>query len=123
LRVLVHSLEKEVIEVLIETFIQKATGIELKKPHARACRIAGIEYFPPYTFRHTCLTLWSTHMDPLAYFAGHSDFATTRRYVHPNPETGREAMERAREAQGRHNSGTVALRRVPMEHPQKTLRV
>ena len=46
-------------------------------------------------------------MDPytLAYFAGHSDFATTRRYVHPNLETGREAMERARAAQGRHNSG------------------
>ena len=79
----------------------------LKKPHAKACRIAGIEYFPPYTFRHTCLTLWSAYMDPytLAYFAGHSDFATTRRYVHPNLETGREAMERAREAQGRHSSG------------------
>ena len=46
-------------------------------------------------------------MDPytLAYFAGHSDFATTRRYVHPNLEIGREAMERARAAQGRHNSG------------------
>jgi hypothetical protein len=32
-------------------------------------------------------------MDPytLAYVAGHSDFATTRRYVHPNLEHGREA--------------------------------
>ncbi len=79
----------------------------IKKPHAKACKTAGIKFFPPYTFRHTCLTLWSTHMDPytLAYFAGHSDFATTRRYVHPNLETGREAMERAREAQGRHSSG------------------
>jgi len=79
----------------------------LKKQHANACRIAGIEYFPLYTFRHTCLTLWSACMDPytLAYFAGHSDFATTRRYVHPNLETGREAMERARVAQGGHNSG------------------
>jgi len=28
---------------------------------------------PFYTFRHTCLTRWSPHMDPytLAYFAGH----------------------------------------------------
>ncbi len=37
--------------------------------------------------------------------AGHSDFATTRSYVHPNLETGREAMERTRGAQGRPNSG------------------
>jgi integrase len=79
----------------------------LKKGHANVCKIAGIEYFPLYTFRHTCLTLWSAHMDPytLAYFAGHSDFATTRRYVHPNLQTGREAMERARAAQGGHKNG------------------
>jgi len=82
----------------------------LKKDHAKACKTAGIEYFPPYTLRHTCLTLWSAYMDPytLAYFAGHSDFATTRRYVHPNMEIGREAMERARAAQGGHSSGHSA---------------
>jgi integrase len=87
----------------------------LKKQHAKACKIAGIEYFPLYTFRHTCLTLWSTYMDPytLAYFAGHSDFATTRRYVHPNLETGRKAMERAREAQGGHSGATESPDRVP----------
>ena len=41
--------------------------------------------FPLYTFRHTCLTRWAAHMDPytLGYLAGHSDFSTTRRYVHP----------------------------------------
>ena len=49
-------------------------------------------------------------MDPysLAYFAGHSSFVTTRRYVHPNLDTGRAAMERAQraqEAQGRHKNG------------------
>lgn len=72
----------------------------LKKQHPKACKMAGIKYFPLYTFRHTCLTLWSSYMDPytLAYFAGHSDFATTRRYIHPNLEKGREAMERARAA-------------------------
>jgi integrase len=72
----------------------------LKKQHPKACKMAGIDYFPLYTFRHTCLTLWSGYMDPytLAYFAGHSDFATTRRYVHPNLDKGREAMERARAA-------------------------
>lgn len=70
----------------------------LTKQHAKACKLAGIEALPFYTFRHTCLTRWASHMDPyaLAYFAGHSDFGTTRRYVHPNMDTGRAAMERAR---------------------------
>jgi integrase len=82
----------------------------LKKQHAKACRIASIDAFVIYTFRHTCLTRWASYMDPytLAYLAGHSDFSTTRRYVHPQAHTVREAMERAREAQGGHNSGHTA---------------
>jgi integrase len=82
----------------------------VKKRHAAACKLAGIEPLPVYTFRHTCLTRWASHMGPwtLAYFAGHSDFETTRRYVHPNLETGREAMERAREARGGHKTGHSA---------------
>ncbi|MCC6486387.1 MAG: tyrosine-type recombinase/integrase [Candidatus Hydrogenedentes bacterium] len=84
--------------------IEKST---LKKRHIRACGLAGLERVPFYAFRHTCLTRWSTQMDPytLAYFAGHSSFVTTKRYVHPNMETGREAMERAREVQGGHRIG------------------
>ena len=79
----------------------------LVKRHGKACELAGIERLPFYTFRHTCLTRWASHMDPytLAYFAGHSDFGTTRRYVHPNMDTGRAAMEKAREVQGGHKSG------------------
>jgi integrase len=79
----------------------------LRKQHEKVCSAAGLNYFPFYTFRHTCLTKWSQHMDPytLAYFAGHSDFATTRRYVHPNMESGRAAMERAGAAWGGHSSG------------------
>ena len=36
-------------------------------------------------------------MDPftLAYLAGHSDISITKRYVHPEDETVRAAMERA----------------------------
>lgn len=77
----------------------------LRKQHDKACTLAGLEKLPFYTFRHTCLTRWSAHMDPytLAYFAGHSDFGTTRRYVHPNLEHGRAAMERAAGAQGGHS--------------------
>jgi hypothetical protein len=43
-------------------------------------------------------------MDPytLAYLAGHSDFATTKRYVHPRAETIRAAVERAEVESSRH---------------------
>jgi hypothetical protein len=56
----------------------------------------------PYTLRHTCLTRWAEVMDPytLAYLAGHSDFATTRRYVHSRKETVLHAIERAQKASG-----------------------
>ena len=79
----------------------------LKKQHAKACEEAKVKAFVPYTFRHTCLTRWATILDPytLAYLAGHSDFSTTRRYVHPNLNTACEARERARLAQGGHKSG------------------
>ena len=84
--------------------IEKST---LKKQHPKACRFGELAPFPLYTFRHSCLTRWAAYMDPytLAYLAGHSDFSTTRRYVHPQAHTVREAMERARNAQGGHSSG------------------
>ena len=76
----------------------------LKKQHARACALANVERFVPYTFRHTRLTRWAEVMDPytLAHVAGHSDFATTKRYVHPREETIREAMRKAEEVQTQH---------------------
>jgi integrase len=79
----------------------------LKKLHANACKLAKVAPFPFYTFRHTCLTRWAGFMDPytLAYLAGHSDFSTTRRYVHPQVQTVRDAIERARAGQGGHSSG------------------
>ncbi len=75
--------------------IEKST---LKKQHKKALAAAKVEPFTLYTFRHTCLTRWAAFMDPytLAYLAGHSDFSTTRRYVHPQAETIKAAMERAR---------------------------
>ena len=84
----------------------------LRKQHLKACRLAEIAQFPLYTFRHTCLTGWAAHMDPytLAYLAGHSDFSTTRRYVHPQAHTVREAMERARKVSGGHTFGHTAAK-------------
>ena len=79
----------------------------LKRQHAKACKLGEVAIFVPYTIRHTCLTRWARILDPytLAYLAGHSDFGTTKRYVHPNLNTAREALQRARDAQGRHKSG------------------
>jgi integrase len=79
----------------------------LKKQHLRACKEAEIVPFPLYTLRHTCLTRWAPHMDPwtLAYLAGHRDMSITKRYVHPQERTVREAMDRAR---GGYNLGYSA---------------
>ncbi len=70
----------------------------LKKPHPRGCAPAKVAPLTMYDLRHTCLTRWAAHMDPytLAYLAGHSDFSTTKRYVHPQADAVRAALERAR---------------------------
>jgi integrase len=62
--------------------------------------------FELYTLRHTCLTRWAPHMDPwtLAYLAGHRDMNTTKRYVHPQEQTIRAAMDRAQLANSGHTS-------------------
>jgi len=76
----------------------------LKKQHLRAIKDSKVAPFVFYELRHTCLTRWAEHMDPytLAYLAGHSDFAMTKRYVHPQKETVRKAMAKVR---GGHTSG------------------
>jgi integrase len=66
--------------------------------------------FELYILRHTCLTRWAPHMDPwtLAYLAGHRDMNITKRYIHPQEQTIREAMEKAREVKGGHSFGHTA---------------
>jgi integrase len=70
----------------------------LRKAHHSSCKRSLVQRFQMYALRHTCLTRWAAHMDPytLAYLAGHSDMATTRRYVHPEQGTIRRAILRAR---------------------------
>ncbi len=92
----------------------------LKKQHAKAISEAtrilreetgdpkrALAGFELYTLRHTCLTRWAPHMDPwtLAYLAGHRDMNITKRYIHPQSQTIRQAMEKAREAKGGHKYG------------------
>jgi len=49
-------------------------------------------------------------MDPwtLAYLAGHRDMNITKRYVHPQEQTIRAAMERVQEEKSGHTSGHTA---------------
>src|SRR5581483_9976497 len=88
--------------------------------HKRACALARVQPFTLYTFRHTCLTRWAAHMDPytLAYLAGHSDFGMTRRYVHPQADTVRAAMERAQAAGGGHSFGHSGAKADTMLSPK-----
>ena len=46
-------------------------------------------------------------MDPwtLSHLAGHRDMTITRRYIHPQPSTILDAMEKARSAQSGHRFG------------------
>jgi integrase len=90
----------------------------LKKQHIKACKgglrdepgkppVWSVAPFPLYTLRHTCLTRWAPHMDPwtLAYLAGHRDMAITKRYVHPQADSIRDAMKRAQQAWPKHKVG------------------
>jgi hypothetical protein len=80
--------------------------------------------FELYTLRHTCLTRWAPFMDPwtLAYLAGHRDMNITKRYVHPQEQTIRAAMDRAQEAHSGHTSGHTGqeanLERMPVPTPR-----
>jgi len=94
----------------------------LKRQHLKACKGPqaatdatdkpkwSVEPFPMYTLRHTCLTRWAPHMDPwaLAYVAGHRDMSITKRYIHPQQNTLRDSIEKARVAKGGHTFGHTA---------------
>jgi integrase len=84
--------------------IGEATKILRKQTKQKEAKFEGFEL---YTLRHTCLTRWAPHMDPwtLAYLAGHRDMNITKRYVHPQEQTIRAAMDRAQAAEGGHTSG------------------
>jgi integrase len=73
--------------------IEQATAILRKQNEREDIEFQGFEL---YTLRHTCLTRWAPHMDPwtLAYLAGHRDMNITKRYVHPQEQTIRSAMDR-----------------------------
>jgi hypothetical protein len=54
------------------------------------------------------------HMDPwtLAYLAGHRDMNITKRYVHPQEQTIRAAMDRVQVEKGGHTSWHTGTKRI-----------
>src|SRR5205085_6933944 len=84
----------------------KVNALKNAKREAGEPKLWNVEPFPLYTLRHTCLTRWAPHMDPwaLAYLAGHRDMSITKRYIHPQQQTIRAAMDRAQAASGGHTS-------------------
>jgi len=93
----------------------------LRKQHATALKEAKrllreqtgnktleFENFDWDSLRHTCLTRWAPYMDPwtLMRLAGHRDMATTMRYIHPEDEPTRQAMQRARDSVDRRARGS-----------------
>lgn len=82
-------------------------GSSLKKQHATAVKLSGIDPFVLYSLRHTAITRWAKHMDAfvLQRIAGHTDLKTTRFYVHPNEDDVVEAMAKVWSG---HKSGHTA---------------
>ncbi len=76
----------------------------LKKQHPKACTLAKVPDVPALHLpAHVLNPMGGVHGPVhVGYLAGHSDFSTTRRYVHPQAHTIMEAIERARNAQGGH---------------------
>ncbi len=67
----------------------------IKKQHTRAIKESGVAFFVPYSLRHTCITRWSKKVDAytLHYLAGHTDWKTTSRYVHPDEDRLRQILK------------------------------
>ena len=109
------SLKKQHLKAIAE-----GTRILKEKTKKKDAELAQFEF---YTLRHTCLTRWAPHMDPwtLAYLAGHRDMNITKRYIHPQEQTIRAAMDRAELASSghtsRHTVQAAALEAMPVVTP------
>jgi integrase len=99
------------------TALQEATRLLREQTGNKTLQF---ENFDLYSLRHTCLTRWAPHMDPwtLMRLAGHRDMATTMRYIHPEDETTRQAMQRARDSVDRRAEEAVERARRAMEQAE-----
>jgi hypothetical protein len=78
--------------------------IPLSNHAAKEIKDSKVAAFVFYEVHHTCLKRRVPHMDPytLGYVAGHGPPRMTKRYVHPQAETVKAAIEKG---SGGHTSG------------------
>ena len=111
-------IEKSSLRKQHATAVKEATRLLQEQSGSKTLRF---ENFDLYSLRHTCLTRWAPHMDPwtLMRLAGHRDMATTMRYIHPEDDTTRQAMQRARDAVDRRRVNEAVERaRLALEKSQ-----
>ena len=107
-------IEKSSFPKMHKTALKEATRL-LREQTGN--KVLQFENFDLYSLRHTCLTRWAPHMDPwtLMHLAGHRDMATTMRYIHPEDEATRQAMQRARDSVDRRANEAVERARRALE--------
>jgi integrase len=119
--ILKHRLEQHDSEWVFPapTMSGHAEPSTIRDHHDKAISASGVTPFVVYALRHTCLTRWAPHMDPytLKYLAGHSSFATTERYVHPQKETVLTAMDRVEVAKDGDKSEDSGKSKKPKKSP------
>ena len=111
-------IEKSSLRKQHTSAVKEATRLLQEQSGSKTLRF---ENFDLYSLRHTCLTRWAPHMDPwtLMRLAGHRDMATTMRYIHPEDDTTRQAMQRARDAVDRRRvNEAVGRARLALEKSQ-----
>ncbi|MGD0125409.1 MAG: site-specific integrase [Terriglobia bacterium] len=69
-----------------------------------------VKPFPPYTLRHTALTWLAPYGDAFALMraAGHSQIATTMRYIHPQSEEIEKMFDRLSRQMGRNEKALLS---------------
>jgi integrase len=86
-----------------ETKTGHAEQSSIRKQHTKVLEDTKLEPFVIYSLRHTCLTRWAEKgMNPyeLMRRAGHSEFATTMRYIHMANPKAEDMKPEAEEVQG-----------------------
>ena len=81
-----------------------------KNQHARALKDSKVKPFPPYVLRHTALTWLAPYGDAFALMraAGHSQIATTMRYIHPQSEAIEQMFEKLSRQMGRNEKALLS---------------
>ena len=86
---------RDAVTILLEYGYRPEECYRLRWEYVQNGKTDNARWRIPLSQRHTCLTGWAPHMDPLtlAYLAGHRDTSITKRYIHPREHTTPAAMD------------------------------